>query len=69
MCPCALVIKHYAMRLGGPQSRSGRSQEEKILYRTGNRTATPVAIPTTLSQLLSESTASQKFMQVRKVIE
>jgi hypothetical protein len=45
-------------RLGGPQSRSGRSGEEKILEPTGTRTPTPrssspyqVAIPTTLSRL------------------
>jgi hypothetical protein len=28
-------------RLGGPQSRSGRFWEEKILYPTGTRTPTP----------------------------
>jgi hypothetical protein len=46
-------------RLGGPQSRSGRHGEEKILDRIGTRTPTsrssspePVAIPTTLSRLL-----------------
>jgi hypothetical protein len=46
-------------RLGEPQSRSGRSEEEKILNTTGTRTPTPrssspylVAIPTTLSRLL-----------------
>jgi hypothetical protein len=43
-------------RLGGPQSRSGRRGEEKILDHTRTRTPTPrlsspwpVAIPTTLS--------------------
>jgi hypothetical protein len=47
------------MRLGGPQSRSGRRAEEKILDPTGTRTPTPrpsspqpVAIPTELSQEL-----------------
>jgi hypothetical protein len=46
--------------LGGPQSRSGRFGEEKILDPTGTRTATPrsfspqlVAIPATLSRLLN----------------
>jgi hypothetical protein len=46
-------------RLGGPQSRSGRFGEEKILDPIGTRTRTPrssspqlVAIPTTLSRLL-----------------
>jgi hypothetical protein len=46
-------------RLGGPQSRSGRHGEEKILDPTGTRTPTPrssrplpVAIPTELSRLL-----------------
>jgi hypothetical protein len=44
-------------RLGGPQSRSGRRGEEKILVPTSTRTPTslvvqPVAIPTTLSRLL-----------------
>jgi hypothetical protein len=46
-------------RLGGPQRRSGRRGEEKILDLTGTRTPTPrssslqpVAIPTTLSRLL-----------------
>jgi hypothetical protein len=45
------------MRLGGPQSRSGRFGEEKILDPTGTRTPTPqssspylVAIPITLSR-------------------
>jgi hypothetical protein len=28
-------------RLGGPQSRSGRREEETILYLTGTRTPTP----------------------------
>jgi hypothetical protein len=44
--------------LGGPQSRSGRRGEEKILDPTGTRTPTPrssspqsVAIPTALSRL------------------
>jgi hypothetical protein len=44
-------------RLGGPQSRSGRCGEEKILDPTGTRTPTPrsfsrypVAILTTLSR-------------------
>jgi hypothetical protein len=44
-------------RLGGPQSRSERFGEEKILDPTGTRTPTPrsskpVAMPTTLSRLL-----------------
>jgi hypothetical protein len=41
-------------RLGGPQSRSGRRGEEKILDPTGTRTSTPwpVAIPATLSRFL-----------------
>jgi hypothetical protein len=45
--------------LGGPQSRSGRLGEKKILDPTGTRTPTPppsspqpVAIPTTLPRLL-----------------
>jgi hypothetical protein len=45
-------------RLGGPQSRSGRHGEVKILESTGTRTSTPrsscpspVTIPTTLSRL------------------
>jgi hypothetical protein len=49
-------------RLGGPQSRSPRSGEEKILETTGTRTPTPrscspypVAIPTALYQLLRVS--------------
>jgi hypothetical protein len=46
-------------RLGGPQNRSGRFGEVKILTPTGTRTPTPrssspqlVAIPTTLSRLI-----------------
>jgi hypothetical protein len=48
----------FGRRLGGPQSRSGRRGEEKILDPTRNQTQTPlssslkpVAIPTTLSRL------------------
>jgi hypothetical protein len=44
---------------GGPQSRSGRRGEEKILDPTGTRTPTPqssspwpVAIPNTIARLL-----------------
>jgi hypothetical protein len=38
------------MRLGGHQTRSGRSGEEKISYPAGNRTPAvqPIAIPTEL---------------------
>jgi hypothetical protein len=46
-------------RLGGPQNRSGRHGEVKILDPTGTRTPTsqssspqPVAIPTALSDAL-----------------
>jgi hypothetical protein len=46
-------------RFGGPQSRSGRPGEDKIVDPTGTRTPTPrssspwpVAIPTELSRLL-----------------
>jgi hypothetical protein len=49
-------------RLGGPQSRSGRFGEEKILDPSGTRTPTTqsssprlVAIPITLSRLLTEA--------------
>jgi hypothetical protein len=49
-------------RFGGPQSRSVRFGEEKILTPTGTRTPTsrsssppPVAIPTALSQLTSST--------------
>jgi hypothetical protein len=31
------------MSLGGPQSRSGRFEEEKIIYPTGTRTPIPQA--------------------------
>jgi hypothetical protein len=42
-------------RLGGPQNRSGRRGEEKILDPTGTRASTPppVAIPTALFRLNS----------------
>jgi hypothetical protein len=47
-------------RLGGPQNRSGRRNEEKNLAPTGTRTSSPrpsipspVAIPTALSPLLT----------------
>jgi hypothetical protein len=33
-------------RLGGPQSRSGRRGEEKILNCTGIRTTTPLVVQT-----------------------
>jgi hypothetical protein len=49
-------------RLGGPQSRSGQHEEEKILDPTGTRTSTsqssspqPVAIPIALSRLMKRS--------------
>jgi hypothetical protein len=47
-------------KLSGPQSRSGRHGEVKILYPTGTRTPTPwssspwtIAIPTTLPWLIT----------------
>jgi hypothetical protein len=52
-------------RLGGPQSRSGRHGEVKILAPTGTQTPTPLsssplpdAIPTTLSRLSRSSLLS-----------
>jgi hypothetical protein len=34
----------FDRRLGGPQSRSGRREEEKSLGPTGNRTPTPSVV-------------------------
>jgi hypothetical protein len=62
-------ISRYPLdrRLGGPQSRSGRRGEQKILYPTGTRNPTPcssspqpVAIPTTLSRLLAKPSYSDR---------
>jgi hypothetical protein len=61
-------------RLGGPQSRSGRRGEDKIIDPTGTRTPTPllsiqllVAIPTALSRLLTATHAKRKIHVSRKV--
>jgi hypothetical protein len=55
-------------RLGGPQCRSGKRGEEKILEPTGTWTPTPrssspypVAIPTTLSRILCFMAWQSKF--------
>jgi hypothetical protein len=37
-------------RLGGPQSRSGRCGEEKILDPTGTRTPTPLVVQPVVSR-------------------
>jgi hypothetical protein len=39
--PATLPRYLFDRRLGGPQSRSGRSREEKILDPTGTRNPTP----------------------------
>jgi hypothetical protein len=59
--------------LGGPQRRSGRRGEEKILDPTGNRTPTPrssslypVAIPTILAPIgIEERHENTKVMELR----
>jgi hypothetical protein len=61
LCPCGKCPRYpLDRRLGGPQSRSGRRGEDKILEPSGAQTPTPlsssplpVAVPTTLSRLLN----------------
>jgi hypothetical protein len=62
-------------RLGGPQNRSGRLGEEKILDPTGTRTPTsrssspqPVAIPTTIFRLPIHTTYMWKFEIASKLV-
>jgi hypothetical protein len=57
--PRGKSLRYPLNRLGGPQSRSGRRGEERILDPTGTRISNPrsfspwpVVIPTTLSRLL-----------------
>jgi hypothetical protein len=61
-------------RLGGPQSRSGRRGEEKILDPTGTRNFDPtvvqaVAIPTELSRLLAYVIVQNETVRIHSSAE
>jgi hypothetical protein len=58
----------FSRRLGGPQSRSGRRGEEKILEPTGTRTLSPSVVQPVASRYIDYAIPAPQSLTIRDLI-